>query len=172
MEPIKVEFQHTKESLKHSIMQVYQAGPRKGLKWIGYFLIFMAVATAIMNMTSQFGNGELGSSFFMMILGLYFTFNSNVVAFFTVKRLKPNDQLYEVILYTFDEEGFEIKGDSFSSEQTWDKINQVVEKEDCLLLFIRKNMAHYIPKEAFKNSDFEKLKSMFINLSYLKTKLL
>lgn len=62
------------------------------------------------------------------------------------KNYKTNTRLQEEVTYNISEEEIKVRGDSFSSEMTWEKTYKVLELKDWFLIYQNKMAANIIPK--------------------------
>ncbi|MFM2291398.1 MAG: hypothetical protein RIS29_1211 [Bacteroidota bacterium] len=106
-------------------------------------LMFMLSSVALFATT-----GETMFSTFI-IGGLVFLLNPALVYLNGVKSFKlPNNRVTEPLTFTFTPEQFSIKGETFVTEMTWNKLYKVVETKNWLLIYQNKGMANVLPKSA------------------------
>jgi hypothetical protein len=65
-------------------------------------------------------------------------------------------KLQETIIYEFTFDKLYVKGESFSFEKYWRDIYKIVEFDEIIIIFTKKDEANIIPKKSFKNcyNDF------------------
>lgn len=106
-------------------------------------LMFMLSSVALLATT-----GETMLSTFIIGL-LVFLLNPVLVYLNGIKSFKmPNNRVTETLTFTFSQEQFSIKGETFTTDMTWNKLYKVVETKNWLLIYQNKGMANVLPKSA------------------------
>lgn len=140
---------------------------------VGVYVLFL-VCLAV------FSNKEKGAEYLSMqvvipvvvMLTVYFV----VKYFFKRKVAARNFHAYPMLAermdYTFLPDTLDVKGESFTSTLTWDKIDKVVEQKDWFLIYQSAAMANLIPKSGMTATEINALRSFFSSKRELKVKLL
>ena len=137
--------------------------PIKVLTGIGIFLILISLITLF--------SGD-NSSWFLLILGLFFSMGLRVTVYMNAKSsYKSDGRISETITYEFDEEKIQVIGESFNSKLTWNKIYSVTENKDWVLIWQNRQIANVVPKRDFKDGELRTFKSIIKLQSGLKNKL-
>ncbi|WP_430813853.1 YcxB family protein [Carboxylicivirga sp. RSCT41] len=85
------------------------------------------------------------------------------VYFGAKKNYYSHGRLQEEISYEITEDLIAIKGETFTTEMSWDKTYRVLELKNWLLIYENKMMANIIPKRSIDNMD--KLRGIIRNQS-------
>lgn len=92
-----------------------------------------------------------------LLFGLFllFIFLISMVGIYlqTKLSLKSHKQLQETIHYKFYSEGFEIKGLTFSGQNSWVNIIRFIETKHIFMLFVSNRQMFLIPKRYFQNPE-------------------
>ncbi|GAA3961755.1 YcxB family protein [Mucilaginibacter dorajii] len=85
-----------------------------------------------------------------------------ILMYFAAKNsFKKTAFLREPLLYSINEEKIEVKGDTFSSNNNWQYITKLVEREKYFMVRTGSRAFHYLPKDGFKSrEDISRLKSI------------
>jgi hypothetical protein len=95
----------------------------------------------------------------VIIFVIYITF-----IYFSLKRAYSNNQRTgESIEYSFDPDNLVMKGESFKSELSWNKIYKVTKTKNWLLIWQTRQGANAIHKKDITDSELDKLKSILTN---------
>lgn len=73
---------------------------------------------------------------------------------------KSNTRLQEVIEYNFGEDNLSIKGESFSSTMTWEKIYRVKQTKNWVFIYSNRLVANPVSKKDVFDSDLDGLKEI------------
>ena len=129
----------------------YRKWAIKGMTGFGLFFILLSLFTLM--------SGDF--SWFLLILGLFLTIGLRVQVYFSAKRnYKTDGRVGERIEYLFDNDEIRITGESFSSRLTWDKIYSVTENKDWVLIWQNQQIANFVPKRDFKDSELTSFKEI------------
>jgi hypothetical protein len=108
--------------------------------------------------------------FYQFIFGIYATVGMPLGTYWAARRsFRNNPRLQETILYTIDHEFIELKGESFNSKLTWEKIYKVTETKRWMLIWQTKSLANVLPKKDFDTKSLTQFKSLIRGISGLKT---
>jgi hypothetical protein len=77
-----------------------------------------------------------------------------------VLNYRSNARIKETIEYNFGDKYLEVKGDSFSSQLTWDKIYRVTRTKNWLLIWQSRQVANVIPLRDIWAGDVTRLKEI------------
>jgi hypothetical protein len=103
--------------------------------------------------------------FAVVILVMYFFTKRS-----TYNALIKNPKSLETQTFKFDEQGFTVAGQTYSSEFSWSNIPKIVETKDCFLIHLQKISAFVIDKSQLSQAEYTELKQYFSSLP-VKTKL-
>lgn len=112
--------------------------------FVRYFLVIIFLI-ALINTVSGISNGANPLSGILpplIILILY----SSFVYFSVGKAYTSNARASESMEYSFEEGNLIIKGESFKSELSWDKVLKVTQTKNWLLVWQNRQIANAIPK--------------------------
>ena len=87
----------------------------------------------------------------VMPLFTYFTAKKNYAA---------NQRISETIEYQFDKDNLLMKGESFNSQLTWDKVYKVTQTKNWILIWQNRQIANPIPKRDVWEEQIENLKKV------------
>ena len=83
------------------------------------------------------------------------------VTFLTARsNYSSNKRITETIEYEFGNDNLAIKGESFSSQLSWNKIYKVSKLKNFILIFQTKQIANVIPRRDVWEGDITKLKEI------------
>ena len=109
-------------------------------------------------------------AFFFLSFGLYLTFFVELSCkIVTKKYIKTNAQITEQTIYIFDEKSYQFSGESFSTRMDYNKLYDVKEVSDFVLLRLSEGMAHALPKRAFSEDQFSRFKNIIRSVQNLKS---
>ena len=74
------------------------------------------------------------------------------------KNYKTNQRITENIEYQFGEDNLIVKGESFNSQLTWNKIYKVTQTKNLVLIWQNRQVANAIPKRDIWEGQIEELK--------------
>jgi hypothetical protein len=96
-----------------------------------------------------------------VLLYAAFLFIRPIMTYFTAKKnYKANQRSSELIVYNFDTDYLSIKGESFNSEFSWDKINKVTQTKNWVFIWQTKAFANAIPKHDIWEEQIDELKEI------------
>ncbi len=84
-----------------------------------------------------------------LFCGTFFLFFKNIMAFFSVQKLAPDDMTYEKLTYKFSSKEIDIKGETFTAKLFWENIKNVKETKEFFLIFQKTLAANIVPKSSF-----------------------
>lgn len=164
-EPIYIDTQLTVDDFRNFSLYALFSQP------IGWFIIFigtiqwLAIIAYIINPTFT---GSFPT--FSLIFALLFTGIILWTYFGAKKAFDANSQLNEPINYTLTDKLLSIKGESFETRYTWDKIHNVRESKTLFLFYINKMHAHIVPKHNLTEIQMQQIKDLVIQIPNLKFK--
>ncbi len=86
---------------------------------------------------------------------------------FTIWKTKriydSNIRFKEEMVYTFDETWIQVKGESFESKLTWEKMYKIKETKSWFLIYQNKIAANVIPKKGMNAQQLKQLRSLIKN---------
>lgn len=148
--------------IKVNYHMLYRKWAIKGMTGFGLFFILLSLFTLM--------SGDF--SWFLLIFGLFLTVGLPVQVYFAAKRnYKTDGRVSETIEYLFDNEEVKIAGESFNSRLTWDKIYNVTENKDWILIWQNQQIANVVPKRDFKEDELKLFKEIVKRQIGLKNKL-
>jgi hypothetical protein len=131
----------------------------KGIIGLG---IFQMVLCLPMLLTGNF-------SCFFLSIGLFFTMGPRAFVYFTAKGTFTSDaRASERLEYEFDHQEIKIKGESFSTNLTWEKVYKVTETKDWFLIWHNRIIANVVFKRGFMENDLSAFKTLVKSQSRLK----
>lgn len=123
-----------------------------------FFVGILIVAILI----SSIGNISIvrGEYFGLITPLVIFTFVPAAFYFSLKRNYKNNSRLHETIEYHFEETKLLIKGESFSSHLTWEKIPKVTLTKEWLLIWHNRQFANAIPRRDVYDGEINDLKNI------------
>ncbi|HMG83111.1 MAG TPA: YcxB family protein [Ferruginibacter sp.] len=95
--------------------------------------------------------------FFLLLI----LFVRPVLTYITAKRnYNGSGRSGELIIYTFNADYLSIKGESFNSEFSWDKIYKVSQTKNWVFIWQNKTFANAIPKHDIWEEQIDELKAI------------
>ncbi|RZJ31509.1 MAG: YcxB family protein [Flavobacterium sp.] len=82
----------------------------------------------------------------------------------TRKSLSKNRKSLERQVFTFNAEGFSVKGESYHTEFFWRDIRKIKETKSWFLIYTHKLAAQPIRKQTLSDADYTGLKKLFASL--------
>jgi hypothetical protein len=128
---------------------------------VGYVFIIMGLLSLLIN-------GLEVLPLAILIMGLNFVFLMPLLLNRAAnKAFDTNPRISETITYSFSEDTFFTKGESFSSEMSLDKIYKVSETDDFLFIWPAKQSATPISKSDISSEDLAILKVRLTAFSHI-----
>lgn len=122
--------------------------------------IFIFIFSAVMPIVN--GNPFYIVSFVLPLL--IFAVFISLTTFIGAKiTYRSNSRIKEAIEYVFGNEYLEVKGESFSSKLTWEKIHKVTKTKNWLLIWQNRQVANVIPLRNIWEGDITTLKEILDN---------
>ena len=135
-----------------SFVLLYDKLSTKILTGIGVLLLVFNVSAMIYEKQSSLSQ-LLSPAILLVFLPL--------VTYFTAKRnYAANKRISENIEYIFGEESLDIKGESFNTQLTWDKIYKVTQSTNWILIWHTSQSANPLPKRDVWDEQRELLKNI------------
>lgn len=137
----------------------------------GIGILFLLIA--LFNLTTWLTT-DLNPNFPLgeFILGFIFTFGLPLFVYWNSRlNYKSNARIRERITYSFTEDLLEIKGESFNTQMTWEKMFKVTESKDLILLWQNRQLANVIPKKYLNSEQLKELKALILKIPNLRTTL-
>ncbi|WP_157638044.1 YcxB family protein [Flexithrix dorotheae] len=89
------------------------------------------------------------------------------------KKLKTNHMLKEMVKYEFSTTKIKLKGETFDSVISWEKLHKVKETKSWFLFYVDKITASYVPKACFSSeADMQNLLKLIKSKPGLKAELM
>lgn len=116
-------------------------------------MIFYAVVTLLQAAFLSIGSYStlIGPACILLILPLITYFSAK-------KNYSSNLRMTETIEYQFNEDNLVVKGESFNSQLSWDKIYKVTQTRNWILIWQNRQIANPIPKRDIWEGQNEELK--------------
>jgi len=122
--------------------------------WLGYVAV------------SKLLSGEFPITDYRMFLFLFMLIITLVIPFatyFSSKKVFANDPfLKSNITFDYNDEGFHIYGEKFSSQLEWETVVKTKESKNYFLIYTTKRSAYIIPQYQLEKEDIEDLKRTLI----------
>lgn len=107
-----------------------------------------------------------------LVLGLYFSVFIPALIYFKCRsNFNATNRFTERMAWTVDHEWINIKGDTFESKMTWDKIHRVLETKEVFLIYQSKLLAHILSKREMSQGQVQGFRSVVKGVLGLKHKL-
>jgi hypothetical protein len=139
---------------------------RLAIKFLTGFGIFMLILIAF-----SF-HSWTETPWFQIIIALSITIGLPLQVYFSAKKgYKTNKQISEKINYEFDQEYIRWKGESFQSNLTWNKIYNVTESKNWILIWQDSKIVNVVPKRDFTSEKLKAFKEIVNDQPGLRNKL-
>ncbi|HTB52414.1 MAG TPA: YcxB family protein [Ferruginibacter sp.] len=117
-----------------------------------FVLIFLVnIAGLIFNPVS--------SSYWQLFVLVGVLFVRPIIIYINVKRsFASNKRSGELVIYTFGNDYLSIKGESFSTELSWDKIYKVTQSKNWVFIWQNKGFANILSKQDIWEEQIDQLK--------------
>ncbi len=107
-----------------------------------------------------------------LFLGIYFLLFLPALIYFKCRNaFRTKNRFTERIVWTVDFEWIAMKGESFETKMTWDKIYQVVETKEVFLVYQTKLQANIISKREMSQEQVQGLRKVVKGILALRHKL-
>jgi len=142
------------------------------------FMIILTVLGMILILAGLFNLAFYGNMmdkhlWFQFTLGAYFVFFIPTIIYFKSKKnFNGPGRLTERMFWTIDPEWITVKGDSFETKMTWDKMVKVIENKDVFHIYQSKLMAHIVSKKEMTAAQRVGFRNIVKGVLNLKHKLL
>jgi len=130
------------------------------MMWIAVLLYFLGLGV------EEFPVAQLGLAVGATIVLPGFLY------FGTAKSYNSNNRFKEPVYYTIDETWIEMRGSSFETKLTWDKMHSVKETKSWFLIYSNKHLANIIPKRDLTLEETRELRTIIKSVSNLKSSLM
>ncbi len=140
-------------------------------------MVFFTLVGAFMLVTSLLFYAGLGWQFGRMplvqlFLGLYFLVLLPVLIYVKCKsNFNAKNRFTERMEWVVDDEWFAMKGETFESKMTWDKVHQVVETKEVFLIYQSKILAHILSKREMSREQVQGFRGVVSGVLGMKKKL-
>jgi YcxB-like protein len=132
---------------------------------LGVFMLIMAIPYYL-------ETGEMKTLIWQLILGGYFLILLPLIIYLKSKKLfHSKSRLTERMEWTVDYEWIAIKGETFESKMTWDKVYKVLETKEMFLVYQSKLVANFISKSAMSAEQVQAFRKIVKGVLGLKSKL-
>lgn len=120
----------------------------------GIIIFFLIISVMTTFLFSKISYSQIFVFIFMLSaipILTYFTAKKNFVA---------SQRISETIEYQFDKDNMFVKGESFTSQLTWNKIYKVTQTKNWILIWQNRQIANPIPKKDILEGKIEDLKKI------------
>lgn len=123
-----------------------------------FFLLIMVINSLITGRLSL-SNVLIPSIFLVYFFGfIYFRARSTY---------RSNKKLSETIEYGFSNDGFDIKGETFSSQSSWNTVYEVSQTKNWIFVWQSQQVANVIPRQSMWEGDVAELRDI-LNINKVK----
>lgn len=163
---IQISYKLTEEEIYKSLLQISKSrGVTNVMRIVGFIVLAIMLFLTTAGLKNGVFNLSLGYAF-PVFLALYLIFLSEITAKFQtptlIKKKNPFTEQTQVKVY---ETGFRVKGETFSNQFQWDKLNSIVETPEFFLLKETEVLATVLPKRAMTEEDATQLKAIISKVS-------
>ncbi|NMA73369.1 MAG: YcxB family protein [Bacteroidales bacterium] len=132
------------------------------------FLSFLGIACLILSLIQY--EEEESFNFLAFIFGIVIIIIP-VSLYFISKKTYHTTRIHETMTFEIDAEVVKVKGESFDSTFTWDKIDKVSETKSWIFLWQTRYSTHIIAKKDFSGYDLTLLKNIVDSHKEVKNKM-
>ncbi|MCI4670615.1 MAG: YcxB family protein [Bacteroidia bacterium] len=165
MEQIRVEIQMNARDYAQLMLKNYIRRP--------FFLIFTIIGIIFLSFSA------IMSLVYSMAFDLFFTIFWGCMVFlmplfiyfFSIRSFKSNLRLQEKMVYTLNPEGMQIKGESFETRFSWDKVHKVTEVGQHFLIYENRMVAFLLPYSSFDEEKIVRFRVLLRSVPGLEGKL-
>lgn len=136
------------------------------------------------------GKFMTGLGIFMLVTGIYLLIVEGTLNWFPMlfgvflvgwipiqihlsakKNYRANKRIQEEMTYIFNSDTIQVVGESFNSQLSWDKLYAITENNSWLLIWLNKQVANVIPKQAITESQLAAFRLLASHQKGFKNKL-
>ena len=144
-----------KDLIKVNLVLLKRGSSRVYLVLLFFYIIFSAMPLA---------NGKsINIITILLPLMIMIVFLIAITLVGILINYRSNPRIRETIEYKFQSDFLEIKGESFSSQLTWEKIHKVTKTKNWLLIWQNRQSANVIPLRDIWEGDITTLKEILTN---------
>ena len=114
-----------------------------------FFVVFTLLAAVFLSIGSY--SSLIGPVFMLLLFPLLTYFSAK-------KNYASNQRMTETIEYKFDDDNLVVKGESFNSQLSWNKIHKVTQTKNWVLIWQNRQVANPIPKRDIWEGQIEEIK--------------
>lgn len=142
-----------KDFVQANLALLYQ---KKSMKFLTILLsIFFLISLLGAILVPEFNSPGQGFIFLVVSMAL------PILTYFSArKNYRTNQRLTETIEYQFADEYFSVKGDSFSSQVTWNKVFKVTQSKHWIFIWQNRQIANTIPKRIISDTQMTEFKEI------------
>ena len=120
------------------------------------YIYILGIVWLILYFTTSSSEKLYLESYLFLVLALFFFIIPVVVKWTTKRSLKKLPNLNKEIFWSLTEKELSGKGEGFEFKQDWVTMYDAIITSQGLLIYPQEHMFYWLPRSAFKNSDFEK----------------
>ena len=160
---IIIQTQLTKITLTKAVKEILSSNSVVKYTWIiGVLMIILAALLFIYVFKVQSYAPMLG-----VFCGTFLLFFKNIMTFFSVQKLGPQDIAYEALTYKFDASEIDIKGETFTVKLYWENIKKVKETADFFLIFQKTLAANIVDKNDFTQKQLFDFRALLQTIEHI-----
>lgn len=147
METINLEFQYTETEAVRAVIAITKSAAKfiVIMPWLGGILLAMTLILALTQ-----GKNVLDFSA-LLFFGAVFVSIPALTVWSAKRNFRKNPSANKTIRWTISEQGLKNETEGAEIRFMWDKLIKVEESKSGFLLFPQPRLAHWIPKNSFRN---------------------
>jgi hypothetical protein len=148
METIKLELQSTKAEAVRAVIEVTKSAFKfiAIIPWLGGFLIAMTLIISLMQRKNVL------DFFALLFFGVLFVSIPALTVWSAKKNFRKNPNANKTIRWTFRAKWLVNETEGAETRFMWEKLIKIEERKSGFLLFPQLRLAHWIPKNSFRNN--------------------
>jgi len=145
-----------KDFIKVNFLLLYKKKFAKIITAMAIFVLIISIITGL--------NNPKYLSFTQIIFPIAMMIWLPLLTYFSAKKnFSSNKRISEVIEYKFEKDFLDIKGESFSSQLSWDKIYKVNKTKNWVLIWQNSQVTNVIPRRNLWEGEVTGLKEILNN---------
>lgn len=140
----------TKEYIKVLYFELYKKPLYILATFLGIYLLFNEIFKII---------NHSNVSIFYILCGLFLILSPTLIVNISVKKFLSNPSFQSNLIFTFNDQGFKVKGLTFDSTFLWSHILKYKETKHYLILYHQNKAGNFIEKSTLSLEQLEFIKS-------------
>ncbi|WP_128544522.1 YcxB family protein [Larkinella soli] len=163
---LEITFKFTKSELYKASVAIAQS---RFIMRVYRVLGIISVIISLFILSTDLANKDIIAIIFI-VCELYLIFVVQIAGRLVAnKYIRTKAQITEQITYVFNEKSYQLTGESFFTRMDYNKLYEVKEVRDFILLRVTEGSAHTLPKRAFSEGQYERFKNIIRSVQNLRS---